>query len=129
MHFKIHCKELQKQDYISFHNIFILNNSHNNMNIKFIVKVYVFFVLLKTWIKITTKSHVLLKKNPKTTIEICGILKQNLWFSTVSTCNYSFSSFPDFVSKRSPYFSKLSSFEPSQVTSPWSKPTRIQNSN
>jgi hypothetical protein len=42
LYFKIRCKKFQKQDYISFHHIFILKNSHNNMNIKFIVEVYVF---------------------------------------------------------------------------------------
>jgi hypothetical protein len=41
LHFKIHCKKLQKQDYISFYHILILNNPHNNMNIKFIIKVCV----------------------------------------------------------------------------------------
>jgi hypothetical protein len=38
-------------------------------------------VLLKTLMKITTESHVLLKKI-KTPIKICGMSKQNLWFST-----------------------------------------------
>jgi hypothetical protein len=57
------------------------------------------------------------EKNPKKTIKICGILKQSLWFSTTITYNSSLSSFPNFVSKRSPYFLELSSFEPSQVTS------------
>jgi hypothetical protein len=36
----MHCKKIQKQDYISFHHILILNNSHNDINIKFIVEVY-----------------------------------------------------------------------------------------
>jgi hypothetical protein len=42
MHFRIHCKKFQKQDYILIHDILILNNSYNNMNIKFIIEVYAF---------------------------------------------------------------------------------------
>jgi hypothetical protein len=54
----------------------IVKNSKSMITIHFIIfwyyKSLCFFVLLKTWIKITTESHVLLKKI-KTTIKICGI--------------------------------------------------------
>jgi hypothetical protein len=45
------------------------------------------------------------EKNPKTTIKICGISKQSLWFSIASTSSSSLFSLPNF---ESPYFPKLS---------------------
>jgi len=76
---------------------YIIKNSRNNITIHFIIFWYYrkftqrykhrfqckslrFFVLLKTWIKITIESHVLLKTT-KTTINMWYI-KHNLWFST-----------------------------------------------
>jgi hypothetical protein len=76
-----------------------------------------------------SKISCFVEKNPKTIIKICGISKQNMWFSTASTYNSFHSSLPNFVFKNLPYFPKLPHFEQSQVTSPCSKPTKIQNSN
>ncbi len=82
-------------------------------------KILCFSILLKTWIKITIESHVLLKKF-KTTIKIYGISKQKLWFSTTNTYSSSYSS-QNCVSKNPLLFPKSSCFGQSLVTSPWFK--------
>jgi len=80
---------------------------HNNINIELMLK-FMLIYIIETWIKITAKFHVLLKKI-KTTIKICGISKQNLWFSTTSTCNSSYSS-QNYMSNNSFLFYKTPSF-------------------
>jgi hypothetical protein len=61
----------------------------------------------------------------KTTLKIYVISKQSLWwFSTASTSSFSYSSLKLSLSHLllpPPCFSELSPFEPSQVTSSWSK--------
>ncbi len=44
------------------------------------------------------------KKNPKTTIKICGISKQNLWVSIASTYNSSHYSLKKIMCKNLPCF-------------------------
>jgi hypothetical protein len=69
LHFKIHYKKFQKQDYNSF---------HHNLTIQEIL---------------TKDEHIIpcVEKNPKTTLKICAISKQSLWFSITSTSNSSYS--------------------------------------
>ncbi len=50
--------------------------------------------------KIYSKIPCFVKKNPKTTIEICGISKQNLWFFTTSI--YNSSHYSNFLCLRNP---------------------------
>jgi hypothetical protein len=54
LHLKIHCKKLQKQYYNSFHHNLILQKIHTKGEHKIHYKSLCFFVLLKTWIQITT---------------------------------------------------------------------------
>jgi hypothetical protein len=68
------------------------------MNIKFIVKVCVSLYYCKHESKLH-HNPMFCWKNPKTTIKIYGISKQNLWFSIVRTSSSSLSSLPNFVSK------------------------------
>jgi hypothetical protein len=53
LHFKIHYKELQKQDYNSFHHNLTLKKVHTKVEHRIHYKSLCFFILLKTWIQIT----------------------------------------------------------------------------
>jgi hypothetical protein len=57
------------------------NSSHNNMNVKLIVEVYVLCITENMNKKYNT-IPCFVEKNPKTTMKIYGISKHNLWFST-----------------------------------------------
>jgi hypothetical protein len=54
LHFKIHCKKLQKQDYNSFHHNLTLQKNHPKDEHRVHYKGLCFFILLKTSIQITT---------------------------------------------------------------------------
>jgi len=113
---------------------YIIKNSKNNIIIHCVIlwnyrkftkwykyrihcKILFFFVLLKTWIKITTKSRVLLKKI-KTTIEIYGFLLES---------SYNYSHFSPKLCLEMFLFSKTSPFGQSQVSSSWFKTNKNSN--
>jgi len=54
LHFKIHCKKLQKQYYNSFHHNLILQKFHTKDEYKIHIRNMCFYVLLKTSLKIIT---------------------------------------------------------------------------
>ncbi len=123
LHFIIHCKKFQKQDYNSFHHNRILQKIQTKDEHKIHYRSLCFSVLLKTWIQIIAWSHVLLNFFPK------QHLKYDLWFSTTNTssCSYYYLKLIIFASPFIlPCFSKLSPFELSQITSSMILTTRIK---
>ncbi len=110
MHFRIHCKQLQKQDYILFHHIFILKKFTQQYEHKIHYSSMFFFYYYKHESKLQQNPKFCWKKNPKTTIKIYGISKQSLWFSTVSTYNSFHFIFQNSGTKNIPLFSRTLSF-------------------
>ncbi len=129
LHFKIHCKKLQKINYNSFHHIMILQKIHTTIQTQNSMQKYVLLCIIENMNQNYNRSHVLLEKNPKTIIKICNISKQSMWFLIASTYTSSHS-FPKIMCLRimSFLFLNLSLLVVPNLHHD-SKPTRIQNSN
>ncbi len=100
LHLRIHSKKLQKQYYNSFHHILILQKVHTTIYAQDPLQNFVLLCVIINMNQNIAKFHVLLKKS-QNNIKICGISKQNLWFSIPSTYNSYYSS-QNFTSKNSP---------------------------
>ncbi len=136
LHFIIHYKKLHKQDYNSFHRNLTLQKIHTKDEHKIHFKNLCFFVILKHESKLQHNPMFCWKEFPKQHLKlvlypniVCGFLPQVPLallfffknFQIITSCLLLL--FPLL------FFKTLPSLEPSQVTSFWSKTTRIQNSN
>ncbi len=136
LHFRIHCKNVHKQYYNSFHHNLTLEKINTKDEHKIHCKSLCFYVLPKHEYKLQCNPMFCWKRIPTQHLNfvlypnrICGFLPQVpltlLFFSKnfQIITSYLLLLFPLLFSRTLP------PFEASQVTSLWSKTTRIQNSN
>jgi hypothetical protein len=123
LHFIIHYKNYRNNIIIHFIIIWHYKKFTQRNEHKIHHRSLCFSILLKSWIQITTKSHVLLKKIPK--LHLKFVLYQNTIYGFllhISSSSYSSPKLPCFIFLFPPlYFLELSPFELYQVTSSWSK--------
>jgi hypothetical protein len=74
LHFKIHCKTLQKQEYNSFHHNLILQKNHTKVEHRIHYK-SMFLCIIKNINPNYSIIPSFVEKNPKTTLKICVISK------------------------------------------------------
>jgi hypothetical protein len=119
LHFGICYKKLQKQDYNSFHHNLTLQKFHTKDAHRLHCRSLCLSVLLKN---MNPYYNIIpcFEKKSKTTLKICAMSKQSLWFFIVNTSRSSYLFLKLRVSSSLPFFSyflELSPFELSQVTS------------